>query len=441
LPPRGATPSADGARLSIGAIMTQCDHDLPAGRVHRCQISGSEELYEVIDIGHQPPCDSLLSEAMLDEPETAYPLRLLLCPQSGLAQLDYVVDGAVIYHPDYPYRSGISKPLADYQRSFADRIVDRFGISAADLCVDVGSNDGTLLTGFRRRGARILGVEPTNIAQIARHENGINTIQSPFTEAVASDIVAGEGTARIVTMTNVFAHMASLGEVMRGLCRLLGPRGVFVTESQYLLDVLEKNQFDGIYHEHIRTYSLKSLVALFPQYGMEVFDVERGDRYGGNIRAYVARRGDYPVASTVAALLSLEQEVGLHDPRVWAAFRQRVGVQRDRFLEFAYRVKGRGETLVANSCPGRSSTLLNYYGVDRHLIPYICELPTSLKLGRYLPGKHIPIVDNSRLFAEQPDYVVLLAWHYADYMVASLRERGLKSRFVVPLPEFAVLDA
>lgn len=420
--------------------MANVNHDLAPGKVAHCQICGSTDLFEIIDLGHQPPCDSLLTRAMLDEPETSYPLRLLHCPHSGLSQLDYVIDGAVIYPPTYPYRSGISKPLEEYQRSFADSIVSRFGITSADLCVDIGSNDGTLLTGFRRHGARTLGVEPTNIAVIARAENGIETIQSFFTAALAADIVRDYGRAQIITMTNVFAHMAPLGEVMRGLSALLAPDGVFVTESQYLLDVLEKNQFDGIYHEHIRTYSLKSLVSLFPYYGMEVFDVQRADRYGGNIRAYVARQGTLPVHGRVAELLALEDQVGLHSPAAWAGFRRRVDVNRERFMEFVYRAKAQGRSLVGNSCPGRCSTLLNYYGVDVNLMPYICELPTSLKLGMYLPGKHIPIVRNDRLFTEQPDYVVLLAWHYADFIVQSLRAQGLKSKFVMPLPEFAVLD-
>jgi hypothetical protein len=435
--PRRAAPQRVAASPPPVAAV---DHDLAAGKVSRCQISGSLDLFEAIDLGHQPPCDSLLSAEMLNGPETTYPLRLLVCPTSGLAELDYVVDGTLIYFPEYPYRSGISKPLADYQRSFADRIVARFDLSPTDLCVDIGSNDGTLLTGFRRHQVRTLGIEPTNIAQLAREENGIETVQSFFTEAVAQAVLSSAGQAAIVTMTNVFAHMASLGEVMRGLDALLAPRGVFVTESQYLLDVLAKNQFDGIYHEHVRTYSLKSLVTLFPQYGMEVFDVERGDRYGGNIRAYVARRGVYPVDPRVANLLAVEQEARLFDPASWADFRRRVDVQRDRFVEFAYRALAQGKSLVANSCPGRCSTLLNYFGIDRHLLPYIAELPGSLKLGKFLPGKHIPIVHNSRLFAEQPDYVVLLAWHYAEFMVAALRRQGLRSRFVVPLPEFKVLD-
>lgn len=421
--------------------MSQIDHDLPPGKVTRCQISGSTNLFEVIDLGHQPPCDSLLDAESLGEPELTYPLRLLLCPESGLAQLDYVVDGSLIYHPAYPYRSGISKPLEEYQRSFADDIVRAFELSSGDLCVDIGSNDGTLLTGFKRNGVRTLGVEPTNIAQIARRENDIETIQSFFTESLARDIVRDYGQAAVITMTNVFAHMATLGEVMRGLCALLAPNGVFITESQYLLDVLEKNQFDGIYHEHVRTYSLKSLITLVRQYRLEVVDVRRAERYGGNIRAYVARAGTRPVRPSVGELMAREDEVGLHTPQVWSGFRQRVAANRDRFMELAYRARGEGCALVANSCPGRSSTLLNYYGVDVHLMPYICELPTSLKLGKYLPGKHIPIVDNRRLFAEQPAYVVLLAWHYADFMVKSLRQQGLRSKFVVPLPELTVLDA
>src|SRR3989344_1680552 len=272
------------------------EHDVSPGKLSRCQITGSANLFEIIDLGHQPPCDSLLSKDKLDAPETHYPLRLFHCPDSGLAQLDYVIDGSVIYYPVYPYRSGISKPLEEYQRAFAGGVVKNLGIPRGSLSVDIGSNDGTLLTGFRRVGMKTLGVEPTNIAKIARKENNIDTIQSFFTEVVAKDIVKEYGHAKVATMTNVFAHMAPLGEVMRGLVALLSRDGVFITESQYLLDVLEKNQFDGIYHEHIRTYSLKSLVTLFPYYGMEDFDVERGDRYGGNIRAYIARKGVRPIS-------------------------------------------------------------------------------------------------------------------------------------------------
>ncbi|MEK7857812.1 MAG: class I SAM-dependent methyltransferase [Elusimicrobiota bacterium] len=416
------------------------DHDVPNGKLSRCQITGSTNLFEVIDLGHQPPCDSLLSKDMLDAPEKHYPLRLMHCPESGLSQLDYVIDGSEIYYPDYPYRSGISKPLEIYQRAFADSIIAQFSIAPKSLCVDIGCNDGTLLTGFKRRDMEVVGVEPTNIAQIARKVNKIEAIQSFFTESVARDIVADYGQAKVITMTNVFAHMAPLGEVMRGLSRLIADDGIFVTESQYLLDVLEKNQFDGIYHEHIRTYSLKSLVTLFPYYGMEVFDVSRADRYGGNIRAYAAKKGTRTIKPAVAELLALEDKVGLHTPAAWEKFRGRVNENREKFMEFAYTAKRKGQSIVGNSCPGRGSTLVNYYGIHKDLMPYICELPTSLKLGKFLPGKHIPIINNRKLFEVQPDYVILLAWHYSDYIIKTLREAGLKSKFVMPLPNFEIVD-
>jgi hypothetical protein len=287
---------------------------------------------------------------------------------------------------------------------------------------------------------RTLGVEPTNIALIARSENNIETIQKFFTESLARDIARDYGRAKIITTTNVFAHMAPLGEVMRGICQLLDEKGVFITESHYLLDVIEGSQFDTIYHEHIRTYSLRSLVKLVDYYDMEVFHVQRAARYGGNIRAYICRRGMHPVRPSVGELLDLEIKRGLFERRTYDGFRNRVFEGRDRFMELSYLARRQGMLFVGNSCPGRCSTLLNYYGVTRDLMPYLAEQPTSLKLGLHLPGKHIPIVVNQRLIDDQPEYVVLLAWHYAEPIAEQLRARGLKSKLVVPLPKVRILD-
>lgn len=416
------------------------NHDVPPGKLEHCQITGSTNLFQAVDLGHQPPCDALLEKDMLDAPEKHYPLRLMICPESGSAQLDYIVDGSEIYFPEYPYRSGISKPLADYQRAFADDIVKQFSIAEGSLCVDVGSNDGTLLTGFKRLNMKTLGIEPTNIAKIAREENGIDTIQEFFTPEVAERVVQEYGRAKVITMTNVFAHMATLGQVMEGLVELLDEDGVFITESQYLLDVLESNQFEGIYHEHVRTYSLKALVTLMPYYDLEVFDVQRASRYGGNIRAYVARKGKREIHSRVAELLALEEEKGLFKPEVWAAWRARTDKNRTKFMQLLYQAKAEGKKFVAASCPGRGAVLLNYYGIHKDLIPYIAEIPTGLKIGKYMPGVHIPVVSNEILFKEQPEYVVILAWHYADYIINDFKQRGLRSKFIVPLPEFKIVE-
>ena len=419
--------------------MRNPDHDAKPGRLDHCQITGSNNLFEVIDLGHQPPCDALLTEKTINEPETYYPLRLMLCPDSGLAQLDYAVPGEVLYPNEYPYRAGISKPLQDYLRAFADGIVKDFGIPSDSLCVDVGSNDGALLSGFKRHGMRTIGVEPTNMAVYAMLENKIETIQRFFTEDIASRIVHSYGHAAVITMTNVFAHMATLGEVMRGLSRLMDKDGIFISESQYLLDVFEGNQFDQIYHEHLRLYSLTSLVRLFPYYGMEVFDVHRSASREGSIRVYVGRKGKRPVSPVVRKLLVLEEKKGLFKPATWKRWRKNVDEQREKFVEFAHQAKRQGKRFVADSAPGRGTVLVNYYGIDTTLMPYIAQLPGSEKIGTYLPGTHIPIVDNKIIMKEKPDYIVVLAWHYADYIIKNWRAKGLKSKFILPLPKFRIV--
>lgn len=405
------------------------DHDAAPGPLHRCQICGSDDLRLVIDLGHQPPCDSLLTAEQLNQPETTYPLRLNQCEECSLAQLDYVVPAEKIYPADYPYRAGISWPVVAAHKAMATALVERFG---RGFVVDIGSNDGTLLAQFKKIGCDVLGVEPTGIGGFAE-ESGIPTVRGFFSEAWASDIVKMRQQARIITMTNVFAHMGDLGEVMRGVSTLLARDGTLVIENHYLLDILERNQFDSIYHEHVRTYSLKSLIRLFEQYGMEVFDVDRVPRYGGNIRAYVARRGVRPIARSVASLLDTEEALGLYDAMAWAKFRARVLDGRDAFNEFVMQKR----TVAGCSAPGRASTLLNFYGVDTQMMSWTGELDGSLKIGKYVPGCHIPVVSNRRIVEEQPEYLVLLAWHYAEQIEARLRKEGVRSKLIVPLPSFS----
>ena len=192
--------------------------------------------------------------------------------------------------------------------------------------------------------------------------------------------------------TNTFAHMQTLGEFIMGAYILLKDDGVFVTETHYLLDVILGGQFDTIYHEHLRTYTLKSLLALFNQYDFTVTDVQRGDRYGGNIRLHVTKGKGKKVSDSVSKLLQLEKEAGLGKLETYKNFADRVKKARLEFMDFIIQTKKEGKTIVGNSCPGRSSTLLNYYGIDQDFLPYLAEQPASLKLGMYLPGKHLPVV-------------------------------------------------
>lgn len=413
-------------------------HYILSGPITRCQVCNSEALHLILDLGYQPLCDTLLAEDDLAAPEMTYPLRMIWCETCTGAQIDYCVPASEVYHPDYPYRSGISSPLASYQRKISDSLISRYGLTGDDLVVDVGSNDGTLLSGFQQRGTRVLGIEPTNIAELA-NEAGIPTVQTFFDIEAALKIERDHGNAAVVTSTNVFAHVQALGEFVVGVHELLVDGGVFVSETHYLLDVVRDGQFDTVYHEHLRTYSLRSLIELFRPYDLTVTDVERGDRYGGNLRVHVTKGRDRAVSARVAALLELEKAEGLGQLATFEAFAARARRARLEFMTFLINARVEGKSVVGKSCPGRAATLLNYYGVDPELIPYLAELPTSLKLGMYLPGRHIPVVDEAVLFADQPDYLVLLAWHYADFIIERLRAAGLRSDFVVPLPDLRIV--
>lgn len=413
-------------------------HFIKTGHITTCQVCNSDKLHLVLDLGHQPLCDSLLTKDMLNDPETSYPLRMIWCENCTLVQLDYCVDGKLVYHPDYPYRSGITKELVEYQKAVSQSLVNKYSLASKDLVIDVGSNDGTLLQGFKNQGIKILGVEPTNIAKIA-NAAGIQTIQACFDTKVAKKIKQKNGLASLIVTTNTFAHMQTLGEFITSAHILLKNGGVFINETHYLLDIIEGGQFDTIYHEHLRTYSLKAYIALFEQYDFTVTDVERGNRYGGNIRVHATKGKGKPVSPEVKKLLKQETDFGLGKLTTYTKFALRVNKARLEFMNFLYKAKISGKHVVGNSCPARCSTLLNYYGVDSHLLPYLAEQPTSLKLNKFLAGKHIPVINNQILIDEQPNYVVILAWHLARPIMEQLKARGLKSDFIVPLPDFKII--
>ena len=363
---------------------------------------------------------------------------MVWCEKCHGVQIDYCVDGTEVYHPNYPYKSGVTKELVEYQVKIGQSLIEKYHLKKGDLVIDIGSNDGTLLSGFKGTGIKTVGVEPTNIAKIA-NKNGIKTIQAFFDIKVAKDIKKKHGPASLIVTTNTFAHMQNFGEVVMGAYNLLKDDGVLVSETHYLLDVIAGGQFDTNYHEHLRTYSLKSLIALFKPYDFTVTDVERGDRYGGNLRVHVTKGKNRKVSPRVRELVEVEEKAGLGKLETYKKFADRVKTARFHFMEFLLNAKKDKKRVVGNSCPGRCVTLLNYYGVDRDLIPYLAEQPASLKLGMYLPGKHIPVVNNQILIDEQPDYVVLMAWHYAKPIMQQLKARGLTSDFVVPLPDFKII--
>ncbi len=411
--------------------------DLDPGPITACQICGSGDLQHVVDLGFSAPCDSLLTREQLKQSETTFPLDSWRCRACGLVQIDYVVDPRHLFHPNYPYRSGITETLKRNLHGTAVRVAENVGVPAGALVVDIGSNDGTVLEGFHTAGMRVLGVEPTNIAHIAI-ANGIPTINGFFSREVADTIRREHGGAAIVTAANVFAHINKLSELLTGVHTLLEDGGVFVTESHYMVDILETLQYDSIYSEHLRFYLIKPLQRLFDQHGFTLEDAERIPNYGGSIRIYARKgRGGRP-RQAVANLIAMEERMGAYEDQAYDRFRERTEASRRNLRSLIVRLNAEGRRVVGIGCPGRAVTLLTYCGLTPDLLPYIAEQSTSLKLGLYTPGTHIPVVDEARMFEEQPEYALMLTWHYAAPIIKALRARGLTSKIIVPLPEIVI---
>lgn len=409
-----------------------------AGSVTSCEGCSSSGLETVIDFLPQPPVQAFLTEEGIREPETHYPLALLRCPACGLVQLGYALDPAIVFPKDYPYQTGMTRNLVENFRDLVDTAVERFSLQADDLAIDVGSNDGTLLKGYLPHGLRVVGIEPTDIASIA-NRNGIPTVQAYFDEDVARSIVDEHGHAAVVSATNVLAHVPNLYPFLRGIAELLDEGGVFVSESHYLLDLVEKLQYDTIYHEHLRFYGLRPLTAILESAGFAVVDCQRVPTHGGSIRVW-AVKGTADPSERLEEQTRQEEQYGLYEPARLEEFRARIVGSKQRLLALLLGLKEEGARIAGVGAPARSSMLLNYCHIDGDLVDYIVEPPGSLKNGLFTPGEHIPIVEEGRLLAEQPDVALMLSWHIAEELMPKLRGAGFRGRFVVPLPEPALID-
>ena len=402
-----------------------------------CQVCGHAPLEPILFLGYQPPVNQMRRIGEVPREQPSYPAQLLLCPNCQLAQLGLAVDPAIIFPPEYPYTSGTTRILrenfADLQRE-ADGLL---GLSASHLVIDIGSNDGTLLSNFQAAGQRVLGIEPTDVGAIAV-ERGIETLKAYFRPEVAAKVRAKHGPARIVTAANVFAHIEDVHAVVEGIVTLLGEDGVFISESHYLIGLMKTLQYDTIYHEHLRYYSLHSLRHLLEMHGLEIFFAREIPTHGGSIRVYAAPKGAHPVHDSLAPLLAAEPTGAALRERL-AEFRQ--GVVRSKLALHAllHRVKAEGCRVQAISAPSRASTLINYVGLDDGILDCVVEVKGSLKIGKYLPGTVVPVVEETRLFQEQPEYALILSWHIAEELAPKLRELGYRGKFIVPLPEPRIL--
>ena len=405
--------------------------------VECCQICGSEKLDTVLSLGYMPPVNQMVPIGEMPRQQPWFPTNLLHCRVCDLVQLGLAVDPVIIFPPEYPYTSGMTKLLRD---NFAELYAESsklLGLKADDLIVDIGSNDGTLISNFQKGGHRILGIEPTDVSKIA-NDRGIPTIQRYFGLDTAKEVKAEHGPATVITAANCFAHIEDVHAIVEGIVEMLAPNGTFISESHYLIPLLDTLQYDTVYHEHLRYYSLASLKHLLEMHDLEVFHARPIPSHGGSIRVYAARKGVHPVQDSVRKMLAAEPHGEAMAKRL-ADFRRDVVLSKLRLMAMLRDLKEKGARIAGISAPSRASTMVNYVGLDEGIIDYVCEIQGSLKIGKCMPGTAIPVVDEAKLFADQPDCAVIFSWHIADELAPKLRAKGFKGQLITPLPVPRVL--
>lgn len=407
--------------------------------INQCQVCNSEDLDSILFLGYLPPVNTMVPTGTPTSEQPAYPLELLRCSNCGLVQIGLEISQEILFPESYPYLSGTTSILKTNFADLESESSKLLNLNKEKLVIDIGSNDGTLLYNFYRQGYEVLGIEPSQAADIA-NRNGIRTLKSYFNEKIAKEIAHEYGKAQLVTAANVFAHISDIHSVLDGVLALLDSDGVFVTESHYLLDLIDTVQYDTIYHEHLRYYDIHSLSRLLNSHGLEIFHVKKIPTHGGSIRVYAARNGQKRISHEVEANLAIENSKGLDSGVGLKDFGSRVRSSKWELNKLLSELKIGGAKIYGVGAPSRASTLVSYVGLDDGTLECVVEVRGSHKIGKYMPGTRIPVVEEEVIFENQPDYALMLSWHIADELIPILKRKGYKGKFIIPLPSPRIVE-
>jgi SAM-dependent methyltransferase len=423
-------PMDKGSAMSAESDSNYCD----------CRFCGTKLRHIFVDLGMSPLCQTHISPEQLNHMEPFYPLRAYVCHECFLVQLDeYVAPGDIF--SDYAYFSSYSDSWVEHARLYAEKMIQRFGLGIESRVVEIASNDGYLLQHFVRNGIPVLGVEPAaNVAKVAR-EKGIPTTVRFFGRETAADIAHETGQADLLLGNNVLAHVPSLNDFVAGMKVLLKPKGVITMEFPHLYRLMERNQFDTIYHEHFSYFSFFVVEKVFAAHGLTLFDVEELDTHGGSLRIF-ARHTDnrgMPVSEKVNSLRQRELDEGFARLDTYFAFAEQVRETKRAILEFLIGAKRARKSVVGYGAPGKGNTLLNYCGIRQDFLQYTVDR-SPYKQGKFTPGTHIPILDPERIRQTRPDYVFILPWNLTQEITAQMKYiREWGGKFVVPIPNVEIL--
>ena len=405
--------------------------------IKKCQICDSRELFEILDLGYLPSVNDFQDINISQDEQLFFPSKIFQCKKCQLVQLSCIVNKEVLFPSSYPYTSSTTKILRQNFSDLSEEVDGIIELSSNKLVCDIGSNDGNLLSHFLGK-CKVIGITPEDIGNIAI-DRGIPTIIDYFNKISAEKIIKNYGKPDVVTATNVFAHIDNPNEVMENIASLLKKDGIFIVEVHYLKSLIELNQYDTIYHEHMRYYSLESINNLLSLHGFNIFKVKLINTHGGSIRIFATRSTKFKIDKSFYQTLNEEKKF-LYQDKNMTKYKYIVQKQKLDLIKTLIDLKQNGNRISAIGAPSRGTTLINFCGIDKSLISNICEIKGSHKIGKYMPGTSIPVIDESIIFENQPDYVLLLSWHISDELIYNLKKKGLKSKFIIPLPSVRIID-
>jgi len=406
----------------------------------QCRLCGCRDLELVIELAPTPPGNHFVSEDKLGLAQASYPLEVCFCSMCHHLQLGHVVNPEILYQKHYSYVSGTSPVFVKHLKEYAFEIISRFPIPKDALVIDIGSNDGTALSFFKAAGYRVLGIDPaTEIAQAA-NENGIQTLCAFFNLGVAKKYSPEFGKAALINSHNACAHIDDLKSVMQGVHHWLAENGIFVMEVGYLVDIYEKVWFDTIYHEHLDFHSVEPLLRFFQESGFEVISIQRTSPQGGSIRVISQKiGGPYKADASVQELVRLERSLGLDKAETFKDFNIRLNEVKKKLSKLINELKAKKKTIAGYGAPTKATTLLTYFNLGTALDFLVDDNP--LKQNLYSPGHHIPVYAAESLYSRKPDYLLVLAWNFADDIMerhSAYKTQG--GKFIVPMPEPRIID-